>query len=346
MDQTFRWNKERVVVQGFIVVPRDRRRSSTALSHVAIDASTHLPLSIGYINRPTLSVQGVLAALLSAPYLVQRLGDFDPGLEFKTAMVYADASKRFSQPAAATAVAAAATAAVAGQADTESSPSLDASEDAGEGNGAARSPREAGATAAMAAEATGAGGLGPGECTIVLGDRDVQETLRRLGGALTALTGRQTGKENGEGAAGGGGGRSGGGIGLVGAAAGDVRDVKLEVSGREVLGMAALLARPPWERRLLLHTPPVIAACRGVKSVETFGAYNLLFPRNALARDLHAMDWRSKRIAQTARLRTPRTGRREANLGTACVMTLPNAAHGNSDSFRHDSATRLWFASL
>ncbi|CAM9236319.1 unnamed protein product [Scytosiphon promiscuus] len=62
--------------------------------------------------------QAILSGLLSAPYVVQRLGDFDPGLEFKTAMLYADAS-----------------------------------------------------------------------CAVVLGDRDVQETLRRLGGALTALTG-------------------------------------------------------------------------------------------------------------------------------------------------------------
>ncbi|CAN0337792.1 unnamed protein product, partial [Hapterophycus canaliculatus] len=45
-------------------------------------------------------LQAVLSGLLSAPYVVQRLGDFDPGLEFKTAMVYADASIR-PQPAAA-----------------------------------------------------------------------------------------------------------------------------------------------------------------------------------------------------------------------------------------------------
>ncbi|CAM9557844.1 unnamed protein product [Ectocarpus fasciculatus] len=39
-------------------------------------------------------LQGILSGLLSAPYVVQRLGDFDPGLEFKTAMVYADPSVR------------------------------------------------------------------------------------------------------------------------------------------------------------------------------------------------------------------------------------------------------------
>jgi len=185
--------------------------------------------------------------------VVQRLGDFDPGLEFKTAMVYADASKRFSQqPPAATAVAAAAatTAAVAEQADVEadaesSLSSFDFSQDAGEGNDAATSPREVGAEAATASAAASAaavaGGLRTGECAIVLGDRDVQETLRRLGGALTALTGRPIGKGEGEdgvaaaaAAADGGGGRSGGGVGLVRATGGDARDVKLEVSGREV----------------------------------------------------------------------------------------------------------------
>lgn len=31
---------------------------------------------------------------------------------------------------------------------------------------------------------------GAGNCAVVLGDRDVQETLRRLGGTLTALTGK------------------------------------------------------------------------------------------------------------------------------------------------------------
>ncbi|CAM9810725.1 unnamed protein product [Ectocarpus sp. 4 AP-2014] len=90
-------------------------------------------------------LQGILSGLLSAPYVVQRLGDFDPGLEFKTAMVYADPSVR-----------------------------------PGYSTGAARG---------MVTSVAG-GGAGPGECSVVLGDRDVQETLRRLGGALTALTGR------------------------------------------------------------------------------------------------------------------------------------------------------------
>ncbi|CBJ28745.1 conserved unknown protein [Ectocarpus siliculosus] len=93
-------------------------------------------------------VQGILSGLLSAPYVVQRLGDFDPGLEFKTAMVYADPSVR-----------------------------------PGYSTGVARG---------MVSPAAG-GGAGPGECSVVLGDRDVQETLRRLGGALTALTGRGEG---------------------------------------------------------------------------------------------------------------------------------------------------------
>lgn len=79
---------------------------------------------------------------------MQRLGDFDPGLEFKTAMVYADASIR-------------------------------------------PKPVAAGMVAAAGRAGMGAEGAGPGECAVVLGDRDVQETLRRLGGALTALTGRK-----------------------------------------------------------------------------------------------------------------------------------------------------------
>lgn len=129
------------------------------------------------------SPQGLLAGLLSAPYLVQRLGDFDPGLEFKTAMAYADASKLSSRPAAAAAAA------------------------------------------------------GTRECAVVLGDRDVQETLRRLGGALTALTGRRGGagdsgeKERG-GVGGGSGGGGGGGGGVLGAAAGGLREVDLKVSAR------------------------------------------------------------------------------------------------------------------
>lgn len=36
----------------------------------------------------------------------------------------------------------------------------------------------------------GIGAGGTGECAVVLGDRDVQETLKRLGGAFTALTGQ------------------------------------------------------------------------------------------------------------------------------------------------------------
>eukprot|EP00903_Cladosiphon_okamuranus_P011281 g10637.t2 len=128
-------------------------------------------------------LQGVLAGLLSAPYLVQRLGDFDPGLEFKTAMVYADASKLSSRPA----------------------------------------------TAAAAAMAPG-----PGECAIVLGDRDVQETLRRLGGALTALTRRRDGVgEEGDTRDGSGGGGAGGGEGggmMGAAAAGGVRELSLNAA--------------------------------------------------------------------------------------------------------------------
>lgn len=41
--------------------------------------------------------------------------------------------------------------------------------------------------------------FGGGECAVVLGDRDVQETLRRLGGALTALTSRRDGSNGSEG---------------------------------------------------------------------------------------------------------------------------------------------------
>lgn len=140
----------------------------------------------------------MLAGLLSAPYLVQRLGDFDPGLEFKTAMVYADASKLSSRPA---------TAAVT--------------------------------TAATATAAAAAVAAGPGECAVVLGDRDVQETLRRLGGALTALTARRGGGsgegENEHGGStkdegGGGGGDAG--VGVLGAATGGVREMDLQVSER------------------------------------------------------------------------------------------------------------------
>eukprot|EP00752_Nemacystus_decipiens_P015680 g13994.t1 len=122
-------------------------------------------------------LQGLLAGLLSAPYLVQRLGDFDPGLEFKTAMAYADASKLASRPSTATAAAAAAAAAA----------------------------------------------VGPWECAVVLGDRDVQETLRRLGGALTALTRRRRrGEEDAQNENGGrvdGNGGGGGGGSVMGAAA-------------------------------------------------------------------------------------------------------------------------------
>ena len=84
--------------------------------------------------------KGLLAALLSAPYLLQRLGDFDPGLEFKTAIAYTDASSRR-------------------QALPEES-SSQFSDGAG----------------ALASEGGGEG------CTLVLGDRDVHETLRRIGG--------------------------------------------------------------------------------------------------------------------------------------------------------------------
>lgn len=76
--------------------------------------------------------QAALAGALSAPYLLQRLGNFDPGLEFKIAMAYADASA-ISSPN-----------------------SLEG----------------------------GAGGV----CDVVLGDRDVQETLRRLGKGICRLT--------------------------------------------------------------------------------------------------------------------------------------------------------------
>lgn len=99
--------------------------------------------------------QGILSGLLSAPYVVQRLGDFDPGLEFKTAMVYADPSVR---PGSSTAGA-----------------------------------------RGVVTSAAGGGEAGPGECSVVLGDRDVQETLRRLGGALTALTGGGEGGDEKEG---------------------------------------------------------------------------------------------------------------------------------------------------
>ena len=64
---------------------------------------------------------------------------------------------------------------------------------------------EASGVAAGVVEAGGGGGGGGGaalgECAVVLGDRDVQETLRRLGGALTALTDR-SGKDKGDGGAG------------------------------------------------------------------------------------------------------------------------------------------------
>lgn len=94
--------------------------------------------------------QGLLAALLSAPYLLQRLGDFDPGLEFKVAMAYTEASAH-RQPE-----------------------EISSSFPCGSG-------RE------EAAEAPGGEG-----CALVLGDRDVQETLRRIGGgALAATTARR-----------------------------------------------------------------------------------------------------------------------------------------------------------
>lgn len=74
----------------------------------------------------------MLAGFLSAPYLVQRLANFDPGLEFKTAMAYADSCSNLSP----------------------------------NGSNGARGQQELGAG---------------GACDVVLGDRDVQETLRRLG---------------------------------------------------------------------------------------------------------------------------------------------------------------------
>lgn len=85
-----------------------------------------LPLSHG-VN------QAVLAGFLSSPYVLQRLSNFDPGLEFKTAMLYADSSS------------------IADGRRVED----------GNYNSAA--------------------------CAVVLGDRDVQETLRRLGGTLTTV---------------------------------------------------------------------------------------------------------------------------------------------------------------
>ncbi|CAN0181790.1 unnamed protein product, partial [Laminaria digitata] len=128
-------------------------------------------------------LQGLLAGFLSAPYVVQRLGDFDPGLEFKTAMVYADASIRQH----------------------------------GFGTGAVGAEVEGGVGGGV-----GGGGAALGECAVVLGDRDVQETLRRLGGALTALTDRSSkGEGNGNGvSAGGEGGGEGEGVGGQRGAAG------------------------------------------------------------------------------------------------------------------------------
>lgn len=86
--------------------------------------------------------QALLAGLLSAPFLVQRLVNFDPGLEFKTAMAYADGFSLLEQN---------------------------------------------GRIAERFLEASFPSGA-PRDCVVVLGDRDVQETLRRLGGALTGLT--------------------------------------------------------------------------------------------------------------------------------------------------------------
>lgn len=145
--------------------------------------------------------QGLLAGLLSAPYVVQRLGDFDPGLEFKTAMAYADASIR-PQPAGAVA-------------DEVSSKCTQ--------GGATLSGT---GTAAAAATGRWEGGAGPGEeCAIVLGDRDVQETLRRLGGALTALTGRRGDGEEKAGQHGSGGGA----VGVLGTAGRDLGEIDLKV---------------------------------------------------------------------------------------------------------------------
>ena len=207
-----------------------------------------------------LGLKGLLAGFLSAPYVVQRLGDFDPGLEFKTAMVYADASIRQQSPNTKPSpveisgnfpegegAAAAAAAVVAG-----------GGEEAGTAVGVELSGIEASAVRAGVEGGVGGGGAALGECAVVLGDRDVQETLRRRGGALTALTDRSGKGEEGKGSKGerdgiGGspGGRGGGGEGVgggqrgaagVGVASvaggvgvlgtGGIGELEVEVSGR------------------------------------------------------------------------------------------------------------------
>lgn len=172
-----------------------------------------------YLSKNHDENQGLLAGLLSAPYVVQRLGDFDPGLEFKTAMLYADASTRL-QPAAG---------AAAGTV-------LPRREEGQGGEAAMAAPEKAAGEAAGRREGErGRKGLpGEKECAIVLGDRDVQETLRRLGGSLTALTGPRGG---GGGEQHGGGGGVGGRAGMLGTGAGDVgeRDLKVRRWGVDIL---------------------------------------------------------------------------------------------------------------
>lgn len=133
-----------------------------------------------------------MAGVLSSPYLLQRCGNFDPGLEFKTAMAYADASS-LPNP-------------------SDGSKNRSAGDDDGGG--------------------------GAGACAVVLGDRDVQETLTRLGGAFTGLTrpGRKDAGDRG-GVSAGGGGRTRVGVAAnVGVLEGaDVGDRDERVSYRDVV---------------------------------------------------------------------------------------------------------------